>query len=55
MVKFLVDTGADVSVITATTAERLGGKVAKLERIFTGADGSLLDIVGKMKIDIVSA
>ena len=55
MVKFLVDTGADVSVITTATAERLGGQVARTERLFTGADGSLLDVVGKMKIDIVTA
>ena len=55
MVKCLVDTGADVSVITAITAERLGGKDAKAKRLFTGVNRSLLDVVGIMEIEIVSA
>ena len=54
-IRFLVDTGADVSVITMKTAERLGGKIVETKRLFTGADGSMLQVVGKMRIDLISA
>ena len=49
-VSFLVDTGADVSVIlTVKIAERAGGEIVEITRLFTRADGSMLQAVGKMR------
>ena len=54
-VKFLVDTLADVSEITVKTTERGGGEIVGTKRLFTGANGNMLHLDGKMQIEIISA
>lgn len=44
-----------MSVITTKTAERIGKEIEKTGRKFTGADGSLLDVIGKVKINMITA
>ena len=41
----MIDTGADVSVITAETARRIGKGILPTKRMFTGADRGVLDVM----------
>ena len=51
----MVDTGADVSVITTETARRMGEEILPTKRMFTGADGSVLDVVEKVRLSMISS
>ena len=42
-------------ILTVKTAERAGGEIVEITRLFTGADGSMLQEVGKMRIDLIKA
>ena len=55
MVKFIVDTGADVTVINRETAQRLGLDMHPTRRDFRGADGSKLEIHFKAYLPLISA
>ena len=54
MVKFIVDTGADVTVINKETAQRLGLDMRPTRRDFRGADGSKLEIHFKAYLPLIS-
>ena len=54
MVKFIVDTGADVTVITPETANRLGLERKPTKREFRGADGNKLNIKFRTHIPLLS-
>ena len=54
MVKFIVDTGADVTVINRETAQRLEIDVRRTRRDFRGADGSKLEIHFKAYLPLIS-
>lgn len=51
----MVDTGADITVLTEHTATRLKCELVPSSRILTGADGSKLDVVGETELHLVSA
>ena len=54
-VKFLVNTIAEVSEITVKTTERGGGEIVGIKRLFTGANGNMLHLDGKMQLEMISA
>ena len=55
MIKFIVDTGADVTVINRGTAQRLGLDMRPTRRDFRGADGNKLEIHFKAYLPLISA
>ena len=50
--EFLIDTGADVTVITERTAGRIGGRVRQSRRELFGAGGKKLGVLGVKEIEI---
>ena len=53
-VDFSIDTGADVSIVAEKISNKLELNLAKPVQSLTGADGSLLDIIGVNKVNIES-
>ena len=53
-VNFVVDTGADVTVMTETEANRLGLILRKPETVLRGAGGNNLDVVGETRVILKS-
>lgn len=53
-VDFTIDTGADVTVLTCKTFERLGTRLNQPSKLLLSADGSKLDVVGEANVSIKS-
>ena len=51
---FILDTGADVTVITENTSKRLKANVVHTDKILTGAGGKPLTVIGEVRVRIVS-
>ena len=49
----MVDTREDVSVITTATAKRIGREILPRKRKFTRPDGSILGVVGKVRLSMI--
>lgn len=51
---FILDTGADVTVITENTSKHLGANIVNTAKNLTGASGKPLKVVGEISMKIVS-
>lgn len=53
-IPFILDTGADVTVVTENTYKRLGANFVSTDRCLTGASGKPLKVIGEIHMQIVS-